>query len=401
MSDMANDKTLYLHIGAGKTGSSALQVWLNHHADALRKLGVHYPTWGAKLDDYAITSGNGRRLIEAVGRGEMAPFLADLAKANSQKLFLSSESFQGFTDENLRELKNEAARIGLRVTIIVYLRDVYDVMYSAYQQMIKRHLGTQTFREFALKRDKVQQFEVVAAYSRHFDDMRVFHYDSERKRGLEVAMCEALGVDPAEVPPMPNTKVNRSLDVGEAEWLRLLNQAYVQNFPGGSTMFSVRNSDALIYADPEHETDILLDERVMRHLEALCRRAVDDLNTRYLQKTPLKIFDPTGKNVIREVRPVDKLYAVTIESAVKFVANQGQATVPQAGENHRRAGPAATGEPLACSDPRLINALRDEAIRVEKTDLPRALALMRAAAVLRPNGAGIKKKLEEYQASIQ
>lgn len=398
---MANEKTLYLHIGAGKTGSSALQVWLNHHADALRKLGVHYPTWGAKLDDYAITSGNGRRLIEAVGRGEMAPFLAELAKADSRKLFLSSESFQGFTDENLRELKNEAARNALHVTIIVYLRDVYDVVYSAYQQMIKRHLGTQTFREFALKRDKVQQFEVLAAYSRHFDDMRVFHYDSERKRGLEVAMCEALAVDPAKVPPMPSTKVNRSLDVGEAEWLRLLNQAYVQNFPGGSTLFSVRNSDALIYADPEHETDILLDERVLRHLEALCRRAMDDLNTRYLRKTPLRIFDPTGKNVIREVRPVDKLHAVTIESAVKFVANHGQATVPQAGENHRRAGPSATGEPLVCSDPRLINALRDEAIRVEKTDLPRALALMRAAAVLRPNGAGIKKKLEEYQASIQ
>ena len=401
MGTMANQKTLYLHIGAGKTGSSALQVWLNHQTGVLRRLGVHYPTWGAKLDDYAITSGNGRRLIEAVDKGEMAEFLADLANADSPKVFLSSESFQGFTEENLRTLKAETARLGMHVVIIVYLRDVYDVMYSAYQQMIKRHLGTQTFREFAVKRDKIQQFEVLASYARHFDDLRVLHYDSERKRGLEVAMCEALGVDAAKVPPMPNTKVNRSLDVGEAEWLRLLNQAYLQNFPGGSTMFSVRNSDALIYADPEHETDILLDERVLRHLESLCRRVVDDLNARYLSKTPLKIFDPAGKNVIREVRPVDKRYGVTLESAMKFVANHGKAPVPQPGENHRRAGPGGAGEPLLCSDPRLINALRDEAIRIEKTDLPRAFALMKAAAVLRPNGAAIKKKLEEYQSLIQ
>ncbi|MCC2673168.1 MAG: hypothetical protein K0R58_115, partial [Ramlibacter sp.] len=267
---MSNERTLYLHIGCGKTGSSALQVWLNHQAEVLRGLGVDYPTFGrGKLDTYAITSGNGKKLIDAVVAGEAAPYLQELAKSPARKIFLSSEAFQSLSEDNLRDLKAQAAHAGLRISIIVYVRDVYDVVYSAYQQMIKRHLGGQTFREYGLKREKIQQFEVVAAYARQFDDMHVFHYDSERERGLEKAMLEALGLDPARVPAMPDAKVNRSLDVEESELLRMVNQRYVQHCPAAVNSFSARIADALIYADPEHETEILLDDKVLRHLEVL------------------------------------------------------------------------------------------------------------------------------------
>lgn len=435
---MSNEKTLYLHIGCGKTGSSALQVWLNHQADALRGLGVDYPSFGrGKLDPYAITSGNGKKLIDAVAAGEAAPLLGELAKSPCRKVFLSSEAFQGLTEENLRQLKAQAATAGLRVAIIVYVRDVYDVVYSAYQQLIKRHLGGQTFREYGLKREKIQQFEVVAAYARTFEDLHVYHYDSERERGLEKAMLEALGLDPAKVPPMPDAKVNRSLDVEESELLRLVNQRYVQHCPTGPNTFSARISDALIYADPEHETEILLDDKVLRHLEVLCRPAVDHLNSRYLRKTPMTIFDPTGKKIVRELPTIRSIYGTTIDSIIRFMAGHGEGRKApdgagqREGAGHRPQRPGAArqpgaaaaaaarphggagtaervgggggaggGEPLACTDPRVINALRDEAIRLEKKDLPKALALMTAAAALRPNGAAIKKKLEEYQAMI-
>ncbi|MCE3270646.1 MAG: hypothetical protein K0S57_1043 [Ramlibacter sp.] len=433
---MSNEKTLYLHIGCGKTGSSALQVWLNHQAEVLRGLGVDYPTFGrGKLDTYAITSGNGKKLIDAVVAGEAAPFLAELAKSPSRKIFLSSEAFQSLSEENLRDLKAQAASAGLRVAIIVYVRDVYDVVYSAYQQLIKRHLGGQTFREYGLKREKIQQFEVVAAYARTFEDIHVFHYDSERERGLEKAMLEALGLNPAKVPAMPDAKVNRSLDVEESELLRLVNQRYVQHCPAGPNTFSARISDALIYADPEHETEILLDDKVLRHLEVLCRPAIDQLNSRYLRKTPMTIFDPTGKKIVRELPAIRDIYGTVIDSIIKFMATHGevrkgpegaapaagghrplrpgaaarQAAAAAGGGAHGAAGGAgggggggggAAGEPLACTDPRVANALRDEAIRIEKKDLAKALALMTAAAALRPNGAAIKKKLEEYQAMI-
>jgi hypothetical protein len=84
----------------------------------------------------------------------------------------------------------------------------------------------------------------------------------------------------------------------------------------------------------------------------------------------------------------------------RHAAAGGQGAAAGGGGGGGGGGAAAAGEPLSCSDPRVVNALRDEAIRLEKQDPKKALALMTAAAALRPNGAAIKKKLEEYQALI-
>jgi len=52
-------RTLYLHIGASKTGTSALQVAFARNAKALRGRGLHYPGKNQDAMDGKITSGNG------------------------------------------------------------------------------------------------------------------------------------------------------------------------------------------------------------------------------------------------------------------------------------------------------------------------------------------------------
>lgn len=414
---MSGEKTLYLHIGCGKTGSSALQVWLNNEAGALRRQDLDYPFWSSKkLDAYAITSGNGVKLLQAIQAGELPAFMEQLAQSRCGKILLSSETFQGFSDETLVALKQAAFQHGLRVSIVAYVRDVYDIVYSLYLQAVKRHLGHATFREAGLRLKSIQQFEVLQKYRRHFDDasIQVLHYDTERKRGLEVSMCEALGIDPASIPPMPPTKVNRSLDVFEAELLRIANKHYVQSSgrPQGATRFSTRVSDLLIYRDPERETEILLDEDVLEHVRSICQPAIDDINRTFLRDAQLSLFSAEGKRVVKEVPVLPAAYELVLEGVVKFLeSDEAPASEEPAGGKLRKQAPeknqlieaaagtkkSAANEPLDCSDPRLANALRDEAIRVEKSDPSRALALMSAAAALRPNGGLIKKKLEEYR----
>jgi hypothetical protein len=405
---MTPDKTLYLHIGCGKTGSSALQVWLNNEAGALARQGVDYPLFGAKkLDSYAITSGNGVKLMEAVNTGALAPFMAELAKIRLPKILLSSETFQAFTDETLEELKRTAAANGLRVVIIAYVRDVYDIVYSSYLQGIKRHLGVKTFREFASSRKSIQQFEVVNKYRRHFarEDIQVLHYDSQRKRGLEVSMCEALRIDPKAIPPMPTVKVNRSLDVFEAELLRLANKHYqsVYGKDEASNRFSSKISDLLIYSDPEKETEILLDEEVLDHLRVICQKSVDDLNATFLAATPLSMFNPEGKRIVRDTAALPPAYDHLIGTVITSLAARTSApgAVPvQPPPRRAAAQEAAADGALRCTDPKFINALRDEAVRLEDEDLQKAQALMAAAAALRPKGEFITKKLEQYRARL-
>lgn len=415
---MSREKTLYLHIGCGKTGSSALQVWLNNEASALRRQDVDYPLGsGKKLDSYAITSGNGVRLMHAAQSGELPALVEQLAQSRCGKILLSSETFQGFSDETLSNLKQAATQHGMRVVIIAYVRDVYDIVYSLYLQGVKRHLGHEPFRQVGLRLKGIQQFDVLEKYRRHFGDvnMKILHYDTERKRGLEVSMCEALGIKPATVPSMPATKVNRSLDVFETELLRVANRFYVQSFgrSEGAVRFSTRVSDLLIYRDPERETEILLDADVLEHVRSICQPAIDDLNRTFLRKTPLNLFTAEGKRVVKEVPVLPADFAIVLEGVVKFLASDEAPARRETGGARPRTQPlvekqqparaaarpnVANGEALDCSDPRLVNALRDEAIRVEKKDPARALALMTAAAVLRPSGGVIKKKLEEYRA---
>jgi hypothetical protein len=401
---MNPEKTLYLHIGCGKTGSSALQVWLNNEAAALRAQGVDYPVWGAKrLDVYAITSGNGVKLTQAVQANELAPLMAELAQSSCSKILLSSETFQGFTGETLGQIKEAAAQHGMRISIIAYVRDVYDVVYSLYLQGVKRHLAVRPFHELGQRLKSIQQFDVLEKYWHAFarEDIAVFHYDTERTRGLQQSMCEAIGVDPAKMPPMPAVKVNRSLDVFEAELLRSANEHYVKIFgKAASNIFSSRASDMLIYADPERETEILLDEDVLERLRTVCQPAVDALNKTFLRATPLSIFNPEGKRIVREVPVLPPSYRILIGAIIAFLAN------PHAAPEGRR--PAARNkadatddDALTCTDPSFINALRDEAVRVEKEDLPKAHALMAAAAALRPNGEFIAKKLQEYRTNLK
>ena len=406
---MTPDKTLYLHIGCGKTGSSALQVWLNNEAGALARQGVDYPLFGGKkLDTYAITSGNGVKLMEAVNNKAVAPFLAELAKTRLPKILLSSETFQPFTDETLEEVKQTAGRNGLRVVIIAYVRDVYDIVYSSYLQGIKRHLGVKSFREFATSRKTIQQIEVVRKYQRHFarEDMKVLHYDTQRKRGLEVSMCESLGIDPGAIPPMPTVKVNRSLDVFEGELLRLANKHYDLAYgkDDAAHRFSSGISDRLIYSDPEKETEILLDEEVLRHLRSICQKGVDEINATFLRDTPLSMFNPEGKRIVRDAASLPPAYEHVIATIIAFLAGKPAETAAAPGQRPaaRTAAEAAPASAPAfkCTDPKFINALRDEAVRIENEDLRKAQALMAAAAALRPNGEFILKRLEQYRTRL-
>ena len=425
---MSGEKVLYLHIGCGKTGSSALQVWLNHQAETLGKHGVHYPvyTGNNKLAAYAITSGNGVKLLQANQAGQLAGFVEELVGSGHSRILLSSETFQSFSEEALETLRQAAAQHGFRICVIAYVRDVYDVAYSLYLQSIKRHLEHRSFREIGLRATSVQQFDVVNRYRRCFGDenIRVFHYDTERIRGLDLSMCDAIGVPAPKVPRMASLKVNRSLDVFEAEVMRAANRNYVQTFgkPKGVALFSTRISDHLIYGDPERETEILVDDQVLDHLRSVCQAAIDDLNRVFLRDTPVALFNGEGKRVVREVPVLPPAYKAIVQGMVNFFASAEAPAAKPAGQGDaaaarpQRIAPAvaqtapaapaarraniASGEHLECADPRIVNALRDEAIRIEKSDLARALVLMTAAAALRPNGAGIKKKLEEYHSLI-
>ena len=89
------DTELILHVGAPKTGTSAVQRHFHAQADVLRRHGIHYPHH--HLDANGVSGGHGDLLAQALAAGPIAGRQAiaqNLAAARREecRLLLSAES---------------------------------------------------------------------------------------------------------------------------------------------------------------------------------------------------------------------------------------------------------------------------------------------------------------------
>ena len=146
------DKTLYLHIGHYKTGTTALQVFLQRSGEFLRRNGLQYPNvWmhNAKHSAYAFS------LLRAAGVKKMmydyrdptppAKMWGDLFAAVTASdlpgTIVSSEEFMRLgqfpaAQTILRKVLDNRPE-GLRVRAIAYLRDPASHLDSWYNQLVK------------------------------------------------------------------------------------------------------------------------------------------------------------------------------------------------------------------------------------------------------------------------
>lgn len=152
--------TVYLHIGTMKTGTSAIQGFLDKNREVLKTKGYCFPRLRLGLDrNYFLR--NGHFLVfrskkdgeegaaeEAAVRAEGFRMLEKLAK-KYDNIVLSEEiiwhhcnNFENFWS-NLRE---EFEKIGCELKVIVYLRRQDGVIQSLWNQFVK--MGQMTYLEF-------------------------------------------------------------------------------------------------------------------------------------------------------------------------------------------------------------------------------------------------------------
>lgn len=124
-----------IHAGHGKTGSSAIQKFLNDNRKLLWQEGIWYPEH--TVEKSGISSGNHEVLLsrDATGAYQVSPskvqkLLRQLETASANILVLSSEVF-------FIHLKDLAAAIP-KASFIVYLRDPLSYAESGYNQAVKR-----------------------------------------------------------------------------------------------------------------------------------------------------------------------------------------------------------------------------------------------------------------------
>jgi hypothetical protein len=374
-------RKLYLHIGCGKTGSSALQIWMANNRENLCSQNILYPfRSGITLKDYEITSGNGLELVNHIKSKNADAIIAANVKHGDHDILFSSEIFQTLEVGHLSHLRDLALKYHLDVHIIAFVRDVYDMAYSTYLQHLKRHGYDKSFQEYAMTLNTLMQFQVVENFSKYFKNIHLLHYEAEKNNGIEKALCRCLGINAQSLPAMPQKKVNRSLTFFESQLLLLFNQQYKKSFGSSDAeMFSTIISDRILQENPERETEIYFDEQVCNHLQNTMGSCVESFNATYFHGRGIHIFNPEGKNILQDAPPVsDELRALVaaLFAGLLFRLN--------------------TSQQIIHFKNKMIDTLRDTALSLEDTAVNQAYILMRAAQHFRKNGPLINQKVREY-----
>ena len=244
---------LFLHIGHGKTGTSAIQSSLAIASDNLRGKGINYPI-GSTLRDRAsrleITSGNWEPKTDI----SLSDQLLSIAEKNQDgsAIILSSESLFWLIPELIKNKSQWKNKLDLH--IILAVREIEEMLSSEYQQRVKRHGDAMPLEQFIRARHFVSSHhekaaEVIGLMSQENITNTIINY-SRHKKDISQVIFKLIGAEelyPAE--QMSGAIINRSLSAKELEILITINAIYYNKYPWISTKIS----DALIKKQPKIE----------------------------------------------------------------------------------------------------------------------------------------------------
>ncbi len=134
-------RILFIHIGFGKTGTSALQKFFILNEDKLLSIGIYYPVTGRHtLDAHhymatAVRPGGGTGFDTDTSWERYLEHLADeLEHRSESKILISSEIFSGKVIFGKLQLLTQ---IFSEIRVISYLRRQDDLTMSTYNQWVK------------------------------------------------------------------------------------------------------------------------------------------------------------------------------------------------------------------------------------------------------------------------
>lgn len=136
-------KTVYLHIGISKTGSTAIQKYLHKNSDSLKAVGVHYVASGRKGDGESHHQLARLYKNDIDATTEIASVISEIDRSDCQSFILSSELFEYLKLNQIRRLSRDLG--SYRIVVVVYLRRQDEALFSMYKELVKKHACATSF----------------------------------------------------------------------------------------------------------------------------------------------------------------------------------------------------------------------------------------------------------------
>lgn len=217
-------KTLFIHVGPHKTGSTYIQKNLFEQSDVLLQQGVMYPKsligpqWGH------------HKLVEKVKQRDVAA-VSEFLRTDEETLLVSSENFEDLNEEDIHFLST--LTVDFNVEVIFFKRAYSKLLVSAWQESVKQG-EMQTWSEFLLehalkpfKSKILNSSSVLENWGMLANRTHVFDYDAMLSEGVDIAEALCNKVLNAKIP-IQSAAINQSMNLADIEIIRMLNHRYVK-----------------------------------------------------------------------------------------------------------------------------------------------------------------------------
>ncbi|WP_435168770.1 hypothetical protein [Falsirhodobacter sp. 1013] len=235
-------KTVLLHVGPHKTGTTALQRFWQENREHLARNGVLYPGPG---------DAHHRLAYDLLGwptrRFDRAKILAACAAAPENMVILSSEDFSFFNADQFRRLRDLLHGSDIRVAY--FLRRIPDALHSFWIETIKQGRSA-TFAELAdgfpanqisgqAYFDPLMQLRTLEEVF-GMDALDVFSYDMIRTSDGDILDAFSDRYFTAKMPAIGLKKKNVTPSLARVELTRQVNKRQAAPNPGGWNSYGFR-----------------------------------------------------------------------------------------------------------------------------------------------------------------
>lgn len=318
---MNERRTLIVHAGGGKAGSSAIQSALGRAVDCLAEVGISYAHAPTTSSPYEITSGNGIHLYDHVVQSELTSKTADLVESfiGDHATGICSSEYLGSMAKSLwKRVLHVAADRNIDVKVVYLVRSPIGYVAASYNQDVKRGGETRSIDEYA--RDASwQHLDDLEKLTSFLDDtrLRVINYDIVRGDIIGAFLNAWPELEPAK-PCLQNLEsitVNRSLSPAELEVMRRVN-ARIDGSLGPQI------SDRIIFDQPELKTRLHVPDAVAGVLRRKFTKPTTWINSRFFAEAaaPLRVSAGVSVGQVVHDETTERALAVVLDWALGRLA---------------------------------------------------------------------------------
>lgn len=249
-------KTIYLHIGCEKTGTTSIQHFLTSNRKALELQGIAYPKLGLNKTaqfNLAASINSWQNKCDSVDyypkksisiEQEWAQFKRFYDETSCNKIVISAEHFSSrLREAGIKRLKAELDKIAqdVELKVILYIRRQDWFIESSYSTAIKAG-STSLFDDFFIANvNAVYRYDfsiLLQSWSEVFSDQNILVADYDdilSTRSLIPHFCKVIGADTTSLTP-ENKIENPTWSPAMLEFVRLSNSPKMKQQLGGNRL---------------------------------------------------------------------------------------------------------------------------------------------------------------------